>query len=673
MATTPGSVPQTELDGGSTELTVLLAGNPNVGKSSIFNRLTGLGAITAHYPGKTVELNLGSTEYGTVPLTVVDLPGIYALEALGEEQWLARRALLESGPEVVVAVVDAGNLERNLYLVLQLIDLQLPVIVALNLVDEAERAGIAVDAVALGKLLGVPVVEVQGTSGRGLDQLVATAVARAQADTPTVLPPSYGRDVADHIADLEALAARDLSDILPNLTPRAKAVLLLENDAEVVAAATLTPTGRELIALRAGLAEHIANEHGETVEMRLARERYGLAGAIASQVRQRQERREGLAERLWRWSIAPTTGGPTLILVLGALFAILYSVGNFLSAAIEAAWAAFVSPAIGALLLAAFGPGTVADVLRWGVDAGPLAVLSVGVPYVMVFYFLFALLEDSGYLNSVSFLLDNVMHRFGLHGRSAIPLVAAFGCNVPALMTLRTLTSMRERLIASLLIVLIPCSARTAVIMGVVGRWAGWEAAIALMITLLAIGALAGLALNRVLPGSSSGLVMEMFPFRRPELRTLWRKTWYRVHDFVFVALPIVLGGSLVLGVLYETKWIWAVAGPLQPVVEGWLGLPMVAGLCLIFAVLRKELAMQLLVAIGITQYGPLAENLTHFMNAHQMFVYALVNTIYLPCLATFAVLARDLGWPRVFGISAFTIALALLVGGLANQVLGLL
>ena len=654
----------------SADLTIALAGNPNVGKSSIFNHYTGLGAVTAHYPGKTVEVGIGTTEFEGSTIAVIDLPGVYTLEAMGEEQWVARRALLEGAPDVVIAVVDATNLERNLFLVLQLLDLELPVVLALNLVDEAEHAGISVDARALSEALGIPVVPVQATTGRGLSDLMSVAVERGRTSQVQKRAPAYGRDVAEHIADLESMANRELADTMPHLSPRAKAVLLLENDPEITALAERSPRGRQLLAVRAALAEHIEREHGESVELRLARERHGLAGTIATQVRRYGRRRDALAERLWRWSIAPITGGPTLLLVLGALFAILYLVGNFLSEGLEASWEAIVSPAIAAALTQLLGEGLVASVLRWGLDGGLLAILSVGVPYVMVFYFMLAMLEDTGYLNSVSFLLDNIMHRFGLHGRSAIALVAAAGCNVPALMHIRSLGSMRERIIASTLVLLIPCSARTAVIIGVVGRWAGWPAALGLLVVLGLIGVGSGLALNSLLPGASSGLVMEMFPFRRPDLGIVLRKTWYRLHDFTFAALPVVLGGSLVLGMLYETGYIWAVAGPLRPVIEGWLGLPTVAGLCLIFAVLRKELAMQLLVAIAITQYGPLAENLTHFMNERQLFVYALVNTIYLPCLATFAVLARDLGWPRVLGISGFTILLALLAGGLANHIL---
>ena len=229
---------------------------------------------------------------------------------------------------------------------------------------------------------------------------------------------------------------------------------------------------------------------------------------------------------------------------------------------------------------------------------------------------------------------------------------------------------MRERTIASTLITLIPCSARTAVILGAVSLFVGWEPAVAIYIIVLALVFFVGIGLNKVMPGNSSGLVMEMFPFRAPIISNIIKKTWHRFKDFVFVAFPIVLIGSLVLGALYETGYLWDLAAPMSPVVEGWLGLPAVAGLTLIFAVLRKELALQLLVTLAIVKYGGGAGNLLLFMTPSQLFVYALVNTIYIPCAATIAVLGRELGWRRAISIMVFTIALAIIIGGLALRVI---
>lgn len=267
-------------------------------------------------------------------------------------------------------------------------------------------------------------------------------------------------------------------------------------------------------------------------------------------------------------------------------------------------------------------------------------------------------------------VLDRTLGRLGLTGRAAVPLVAGAGCNVPAIIGLRVLRTERERLIAGTLITLTPCSARTAVIFGAVARFLGWPWAAALYAIVAAVIIGAGWGLNRVIPGPPSPLLMEIFPFRVPGVRTVLRKTWFRVREFAFVAVPIVLGGSLVLGGLYETGWMRYAALPLEPIVGGWLRLPAVAGLTLLFAVLRKELALQLLVALAIAQFGSGASDLRGFMTGPQIFTYALVNTIYVPCVATIAVLNKALGWRRAALISAGTVALAVLLGGIVIRLL---
>ena len=218
-----------------------------------------------------------------------------------------------------------------------------------------------------------------------------------------------------------------------------------------------------------------------------------------------------------------------------------------------------------------------------------------------------------------------------------------------------------------------PCSARGAVIAGGAALFAGWQYGAALLLISLGLLVAVGIGLNRVIPGHSDDLVMEMFPFRIPTLRVTIRKTWYRFKEFVVMALPIVLIGSFVMGVLYETNTVWVFTAALAPVVEGWLGLPPVAGLALMFAVLRKELALQFLVTLAIVQYGAGADNLLLFMTPHQLFVYSLVNTIYIPCIATVAVLNKELGTRAALGISAFTIILAIVVGGIAHYALAIL
>ncbi len=648
---------------GSTDFTFVLAGNPNVGKSSIFNRLTGMGVVTANYPGKTVELNMASTTFKDLCIGIIDLPGSYALGAVSEDQWVARRAVLDSKPDAAIMILDATNLARNLYMTLQFIDLGIPLVVALNLIDEAEKRNILIDSVELSRLLGVPVVQTIATTGKGLDDLVQKAVDVASRKE-IKYDLRYGEDIETSIKKLcDSLAPYDFG-----INPRALAILLLEEDSEFIDVVKKTNI-QSILDETKKISREIEEKHGEKTPLRIARERHGLAGSIAARVQ--GDIAPASSDKLWAYTTSPLTGIPLLIVVLGVIFAFLFYGGDWLSTQFSGLWAYYMSPVIDGAIFYLFGEGHVGKTLVWGFDAGILAALAVGIPYVLTFYFMLAFLEDSGYLNSVAFLTDRLMHKFGLHGRAIIPLVAGAGCNVPAIIGTRVLTTMRERTIASTLITLIPCSARTAVILGAVSLFVGWKPAVAIYIIVLALVFLVGVGLNRVMPGSSTGLVMEMFPFRAPLMSNIVKKTWYRFKDFVFVAFPIVLMGSMVLGALYETGYLWKLASPLSPVVEGWLGLPAVAGLTLIFAVLRKELALQLLVTLAVVMYGGGAKNLLLFMTPAQLFVYALVNTIYIPCVATIAVLGRELGWKRAVSIMAFTITLAILVGGIAYRVIG--
>jgi len=647
-----------------------LAGNPNVGKSSVFNRLTGMGVVTANYPGKTVEVHLATTRFKDEEIGVMDLPGTYAIGSTSEDQWVARRALLDGGPDVVCVVVDATRLERNLFLPLQLLDLGFRLVIALNLVDEAWREGLRIDARRLARLLGVPVVPTVAIRGQGLDQLVEAALAEARAAAPRRATPRYGRDVEEAVAALaERLAAADVA--LPwGLPPRAVALLLLEEDDETRAWARDLPAGERILADAEAAAERIAAGHDEPAPIRIARERHGLAGELAAKVKTQVCAPSRTQDRFWRLTTSPATGFPLLVLVLAGLFAGLFFVGDLLSTLLSGAWEAWASPAIRAAIGLVLGQGVLARSVGWGVDAGVNAALAVGIPYVLTFYLILSVLEDSGYLNAVAFLTDPFMHRLGLHGRAVIPLVAGAGCNVPAIMGTRVLATLRERILASTLVCLMPCSARTAVIAGAVAKYVGWEAALGIYLLVAGLGFGSGVWLNRILPGRSTGLVMEMFPFRTPSVRTMLKQTWYRFKGFVWVATPVVLAGSFVLGVIYETGLVWVFTAPLRPVVEGWLGLPAVAGLTLIFAVLRKELALQLLLTLAIAQYGAGASDLSQFMDGAQIFTYALVNTLYIPCIATVAVLAREIGWKRGLAVSGFTIVLALLAGGVARRVI---
>lgn len=652
---------------GECDFIFALAGNPNVGKSTFFNHLTGLGVTTANYPGKTVSLNFGKIVFNNHTICLVDLPGIYMLGSMSEDQALATETILNQKFDAIIYLLDATNFSRNLYLLFQLIDIGLPIIVSLNLTDEAERKGFEIDFKGLEKELNVPVIPTIATRGKGIQTILEEAINFSKSRHIKDRTLKYGKDIEDKIEELSNYIKETGFKNSYSLSNKALAVLILEKNPIIL---ELLKEEKNIIKKADEIAGSITEIHAEDASLRIVRERHGLAGSIAEIFQIRKKKPEAMLDKIWRLSTAPVSGTAIFFLLLGAMFSTLFYVGKFLSHLIENLWTSFISPPVDGFLLNTFGHFW-GKILIWGPDTGVLAALTVGLPYVFVFFLMLAILEDIGYINALAFLVDIVMHRFGLHGRSVILLLAGIGCNVPAIIGTRVLQTKKERIIASFLIVLMPCSARIAVIMGSVSLFLGPVWVILLFLIVFAIISVTALVLNKVIKGKEFGFVMEVFPFRFPHLKTVLKKTWNTFRDFLFVATPLVVAGSLVMGFLYESGYIFYLTKILAPVVEGMLGLPAIAGLALLMAILRKELGLQILYAMAIMIYGKIAQNnLLGFMDQRQIFIFALLNTLYIPCIATISALAKELSWKQAAIISFSIIITATLVGTAVNWIL---
>lgn len=655
---------------GRPQRVVALVGNPNVGKSTFFNHLTGQDVQTAHYPGKTADVNVGSTTVDGREFTVMDLPGTYSIGGSTEEEWTAHQVLLHARPDAAIVVLDSGNLARNLVVALHVLDLGIPTVFALNLTDEALRAGVAADAELLQALTGARTVRTVAVEGVGVHDVVRAALDLAADPTTDIPRHTYGPTLERVLGPL--VSTIEGSGFSPfGLAARGSALQMLVSDGSVLEAAAAYP-GLIRVAEEARAA--LAALAGEPPSQALMRERHGLAGVLAERtVQTTLLPRAGFGPRLRALSTRALTGVPMLIGALLGIFGLLFFVGGLLAEAFSSLWQTFASPLIQGAIHGLVPNEAIARTLLWGFDAGIEASLSIGLPYILTFYFLLALLEDSGYLNSVAFLADRAMHRLGLHGRAIIPLVAGAGCSVPAVLSVRVLPTERERFLAATLVSFVPCSARTAVVLGAVGAYIGWFPALGVFMVTTVVTIGVGIAMDRLVPGRSTGFVMEMFPFRRPRVRIVTRKAWVQFREFLVVATPLVVAGSIVLGGLYESGWLFSLSRPLEPVVVGWLGLPAVTGLTLLFGVLRKEFALQLLATLAIAVIGTQAGDLLGFMSRTDLFVYALVNTLAMPCISTVAVLGRVLGWRRAAGVMGVTVSVALLVGGLFARLLPLL
>lgn len=642
-------------------VTFLLAGNPNTGKSVILNRVTGIGVIVSNYPGTTVGLIEGKTRLNGKDIRVIDLPGTYSIGVFAEDQRVARRAILEAKSAVIIDVIDASNLSRNLYLTLQLLELEVPMVVALNMVDFAAMRGFEIDEKKLSEILGVPVVPTVATRGEGLKELMETALEVAEGrwkESPMKL--EYDADLEAIINRLEKAIKKDVRGLSGKIPPRALALRLLEGDPEFV----------DLVQSESGRITKLANSSAREIEdrggvsVRVGRRRHEVARNIAWAVTSRSGGRILLRDKLSDLTVDAYTGFPIMLAVGALLFGLLIFGGGFLEELITAAWGGFGAPAVDIGLGYLISQQALRQILRRGLVLGLEAGLAVVIPYITLFYIALAMLEDTGYLARMAYLMDNAMHRLGLHGRAVIPLIAGFGCNVPAIMGTRILETRRERILTSFLITLAPCSARTVVILGVVGVFVGVIPALTIYLVALTLMGIMGFALNRLVKGETTGLVMEMPPYRLPHPVPVLKKTWIRFKHFIRNAFPLLLAGSLALSIMEHIGWLQPLAESISPVVNGWLGLPVLSGIALFFGILRKEMTLEMLVVTFGTS------NFAAIMTPLQMFVFALVVTIYFPCVATFAALGRELGWRDATLIAVSTILLALAVGGFTNQFL---
>jgi ferrous iron transport protein B len=652
-AVDPVSIPATGAVAAERLPVVALVGRPNVGKSTFVARVTGHYEEAANVPGTTVGTLRQTVRVGGRDAILVDLPGSHSMTDRSDGLPPFWQLLLGARPDAILAVVDAGDLAMHLPLVLACRDLGLPLVVATKLADEAEAHGISLDLGRLSQLLAAPVHRTIGRRGIGvqaaLDDAVRLALRRMRSE-----PIDTGRPMTP-------------------IPPYEPAIVRSVGAAAAQLRAGTTPAGMtaELIdAIDAGTVRPIAAATLAATD-RLEPERWALAARWAAEVEVRDGVRQTRADRLGRIVTSPRLGLPLFAIATVGTLWLTMIVGTRLAELLTSGWTGFVSPVLTTVVKTLIPLPVVSATVLWALDSGLLSMLAVGIPFVLTFYVVIAALEDSGYLASTAVLSDRIFNFLGLPGRAAIPLLAATGCNVPAIYATRVLHSRRERLLASFLVSLTPCSASSAVVVAALVPYAGMGIALAAfgVIALVAIGA--GIAANAIIPGRQSPLVLELPPLRLPIPKQVAAKAWHRFRSFVTTATPVMLGGSLVIGALYETGAIKPIELFLAPVSTGLLGLPPVAGIALALAVLRKELALQLLLVLAIAEYGLGARSLSTFLVPGQLFVFAVVTGLLVPCVATIGALAGEFGWRRALIVSGATLATALGSGAIVARLLG--
>ncbi|HML06446.1 MAG TPA: ferrous iron transport protein B [Methanobacterium sp.] len=635
------------------KLTVALAGNANVGKSVIFNEITGSNQIVGNWPGKTIERAEGKLNFDGYEIDVIDLPGIYSFSTFSMEEIVSREYIAFEKPDVVINVVDAAVLERNLFFTMQLLEMGVPLMVCVNQIDIAKQKGIEIDIEKLQTALGIPVVSTIAVRGEGLHELMDTVVNYDEKEKNIKKNKiEYGSEVENRTDALSKLI--DSKNLNLGYPSRWIAIKLLENDPEIKK--IVEEKSSEVVQKSFQLAREIEEMHNEPSFSVIASERYALANMIAAGAQVQSEIKISFSEKLDRIATDRYWGYVVSIFVVGGLLLWTFVVGNFFSNILTHVFSFFqpVDPQVS---------GTLVSIIWNGAIGGLVAGITLIIPFVVPFYLMLSAIENSGILTRVAFMMDSAMHKIGLHGKALIPLILGYGCNVPAIDSTRILETRRERLLAAFAITFAPCAARTIVILGLVAVFVNvWWALGLYAFDILLIFVLGRIALKLV-PGESTGLIMEMHTFKVPTLTVIAKQTWVRTKSLLYLVLPIYIFGTAFVQALYVLGILTPISNFLTPLTVWWLGLPAVAGVLLIFGAIRKEFILLMLVAFFGT-------NLALVLTPVQFIVLALVAMLYLPCASTIAVLAREFGWRSAGVITFANFATAIIIGGIAFRVL---
>jgi len=624
-------------------LRLVLIGQPTCGKSTLFNQVAGYRSISTNFAGATVAFTSSLVQIGDQTVELIDLPGLYSLTAIDSATEAAKQFLLFEKIDLVINVVDSSLLCRSLELTLQMAELGLPLVLCLNMIDEAQRKGVEIDGERLSAILRVPVFSTIACKGHGVETLFTRSVEYAGSISP-MRPLTMSKHVETAITAVVDWMKQSGLDFDK---PRLLAIKLLERDPYYLnlAEKRLPGSAKNILAFQQMLEE----AHGQPSDQVISAERHAKSMALFEEVARVRRR----SSSLWRDRIDNLLMHPIIgyVIMLVALYLLFVSVFKF-----------------GALLekpiLAFFHSLSDHLALHWSIDSftyhlmnsllqGFSGGFSIVLPYLFPFLLLMAFIEDIGYLPRMAFLTDGIMHRLGLHGTAIIPLLLGYGCTVPAIMATRIITRPRDRFIASTLALFVPCSARMTLILGLVGFYLGGAYAFWLLIFNLLIIMSIGLVLSRLSPEETPGMIMEMPAFQAPSAQVVLAKTWLRIKDFIVIAWPLLILGSLFLSLTEWLHWQEGINHMFSPLTR-LLDLPEKIGLTIIFGVLRKELSMLMLFqSLGTT------EVLT-VMTPVQIMVFTVFILFYLPCLATFGIMVRELGMRKTILASTLSLGLAI-------------
>ena len=681
---------------------VALVGNPNCGKTSLFNIASGSHEHVGNYSGVTVDAKEGKFSYGGYQFTLVDLPGTYSLSAYSPEELYVRRNLVEEMPDVVINVVDASNLERNLYLTTQIIDMSLRVVMALNMYDELRSKGDTLDIETLGHLLGMPVIPTVSRSGEGIEKLFDTVIKVYETNDPRLarhIHVNHGAELEKSIDRIKFLIQKN-TDIRYKYSTRYLAIKYLENDSEIEKVVEALPNRDEIISARFDESRRIEELLQTNPESAIVDAKYAFVqGALKETWQPAQERRakHSLSEKIDAVVTNKWLAFPIFILLLYVIFEGTFTIGDY-----PMRWIEWLVEKFSDFVSAYMPEGMLKDMVVDGIIGGVGSVL-VFLPNILILYLFISLLEDSGYMARAAFIMDRLMHKIGLHGKSFIPMIMGFGCNVPAIMATRTIENRKSRLITMLIIPMMSCAGRLPIYILLVGAFFPSYGSL-VMLGIYAFGILMAILsakiLSRFLKDDDLPFVMELPPYRVPTAKSVFRHTWEKGKQYLHKMAGIILVCSIIIWFLgyfpnhnkygtvaeqQENSFIGYIGKGIEPVLEP-LGYDWRMGVSIISGIGAKELVVSTLgvmysaeaeeieAASGEIGAAPLTEETpedeagdTRLQKALQRSItpaaalsYMIFVLLYFPCIATFVAIKQESGgWKWAVFSAVYTIVLA--------------
>ena len=670
-------------------INVALVGNPNCGKTSLFNFASGAHEHVGNYSGVTVDAKEGTFQQNGYTFRIVDLPGTYSLSAYTPEELYVRKHLNEEQPDVVINVIDASNLERNLYLTAQLIDMDVRMVIALNMYDELERHGNKFDHESLAKMIGAPIIPTVSKTGFGIEDLFNRVIKVYEEEDPVIrhIHINYGESLEKGISNVRKTLKNSV-DIPKSLSKRYLSIKLLEGDREIETFIKTLPGAETIFQERdrnTALIEKLLQEDCETA---FTNARYGfISGALRETYEQNTIKEATNTQIIDLFVTHKVLGFPIFILFMWIMFEATFRLGGYPMEWIEA-----LVEVIGNFVRGHMSEGPLKDLLVDGIIGGVGGVI-VFLPNILILYMFISFMEDSGYMARAAFIMDKIMHKMGLHGKSFIPLIMGFGCNVPAIIASRTIENRKSRLITILVNPLMSCSARLPIYLLLVGAFFPNNASLVLL-SIYVIGIVLAVVMARLfskflIKGDDTPFVMELPPYRMPTAKSIFRHTWEKGAQYLKKMGGIIMIASIIIWFLgyypnhdaYETvaeqqenSYIGQLGRGIEPVIKP-LGFDWKLGIGLLSGVGAKELVVSTLGVLYADDPDADSVSLAERIPITPLvaFCYMLFVLIYFPCIAALAAIKQESGsWKWALFAACYTTALAWLVSFAVYQIGGL-